>query len=408
MTLYHFFVLVLSGFLLSSGRILYHGTSLENCHLIHRDGFIPSLKSGTRHTHHGEGIYFTPDRMHALGFARRSAQTAADLCIISFDFSEVAGAIFARPSSDTFNFDAPIDFSKSKGGKEYIFKRQGIDKLATGSSVSFEQVDKSGRRMANPEYGSLKINSKLFSDWDGRAHVRTSSTWLSKGEERLLRDRVASHWSSLELVQDPTFHMFNAVTGAIRASLGCDALNSDCAADVLEAAIVDMSRGVGAVAGGAIGGVAGAVGAGYATSALMVATGIVNPFLVPGAIALGGWGGQLVGQSIGAELASSLAQWVSEQTLRRFMGFLQELVGWDGKHAAARELELSWSSRSSCTKIKEQRRRLMQKHHPDRCRSEFCKEKSLRINAAFDKLSQTCFNDSGHQERGQYRWYDEL
>ena len=96
--------------------------------------------------------------MHALGFARRSAQTAADLCIISFDFSEVTGAISARPSSDTFNFDAPIDFSKSTGGKEYIFKRQGIDKLATGSSVYFEQVDKSGRRMANPEYGSLKIN----------------------------------------------------------------------------------------------------------------------------------------------------------------------------------------------------------------------------------------------------------
>ena len=43
--LYHFFVIVLAQFLLSSGRILYHGTSLENCHLIRRDGFIPSLKA---------------------------------------------------------------------------------------------------------------------------------------------------------------------------------------------------------------------------------------------------------------------------------------------------------------------------------------------------------------------------
>ena len=75
-------------------------------------GFIPSLATGPSHTCHGEGIYFTPEKAFALGFARRAAGSVHDLCLISFEFDESVGAIASLPSSSTFKFDAPVDFTR--------------------------------------------------------------------------------------------------------------------------------------------------------------------------------------------------------------------------------------------------------------------------------------------------------
>lgn len=379
-------------------KTLYHGTSWSNCKQIRADGFIPSLEDGKQHTHNGEGVYFTPDRQHALRFARRAARWGSEpQCLISVDVREPHRALAIRPASDNFNFDAPVDFTKTRSGREYVFKHQGVEKLA-GTGVTFTPVDSRGKPTGPAALGGFYLNKYVFFDLDGHAHRRKLSELISRGERRYLSGRIDSHMSSVALLTDPSFHLFHAVSGAVAAGLGCDGLNLDCGGDVLEGALVGVSEAGGAVVGGAVGAAGGVLAGGYAAGAVMLATGVVCPWCVPAAAALGGIVGQGLGSELGARLAAELARWFSAHTVRKLIGFMQRLAGSDGAHAAVQELELSWYSRRSCSDIRKQRRSLMLRYHPDKCPSEHCKEKSVRLNAAALMLLKKCEDGAASDE----------
>ena len=224
-------------------------------------------------------------------------------------------------ASSNHHFLATNDFVRQANSEEIVLKFKGLEKLEEHAEMDYvtgEQLTCGTNR--------FKLRVASFVQYDlGKSHVRYLSDLLSANELSLAASQAERCMSSVAILHNGAFHIGSAAVGMLKKAVQCKIMDLACFGDVAGGALVQFAEASGSVLGFSLGGVVGTYIGAYSAGAALALTGLACPSCIPYAISTSGVFAAAEGSSLGSQLLSSLAHWMSDHSIRPFVASFNDI-----------------------------------------------------------------------------------